>query len=74
MQMTDKAIPQGQDGLDKAQEDWLRLMPDGWDGTDIIGALQRENAKLRELVKDIDEVADPFLYDFIGSRKRALGI
>ena len=30
----DKGIPQGADGnLDQAQADWLRLMPDGWDGT-----------------------------------------
>ena len=30
----DKGLPQGADGnLDKAQVDWLRLMPDGWDGT-----------------------------------------
>lgn len=29
----DKAIPQGADGnLDKAQIDWLRMMPDGWNG------------------------------------------
>jgi hypothetical protein len=33
-----------------------------------------ENKKLRELVKDIDEVADPFLWEFIGRRMRALGI
>jgi hypothetical protein len=33
-----------------------------------------ENAKLRELVKDIDEVADPFLWDFIGRRMQELGI
>lgn len=42
--MTDKAIPQGLDGhLDHAQEEWLRLMPDGWDGTDYVA----ENASLR---------------------------
>lgn len=33
-----------------------------------------ENAKLRELMKDIDEVADPFLWEFIGRRMRELGI
>ena len=33
--MTDKSITQGLDGhLDHAQEEWLRLMPDGWDGRD----------------------------------------
>ena len=32
--MIDKAVPQGANGhLDKTQADWLRLMPDGWDGT-----------------------------------------
>lgn len=36
--------------------------------------LQAENSKLRELVKDIDEVADPFLWEFIGRRMRELGI
>ena len=36
--------------------------------------LEAENAKLRELVKDIDEVADPFLWEFIGRRMRELGI
>lgn len=42
--MTDKSIPQGLDGhLDHAQEEWLRLMPDGWDGTDYVA----ENASLR---------------------------
>jgi dynactin complex subunit len=42
--MIDKAIPQGFDGhLDHAQEEWLRLMPDGWDGTDYVA----ENASLR---------------------------
>lgn len=35
---------------------------------------QAENAKLRELVKDIDEVADPFLWEFIGRRMRELGV
>jgi len=30
----DKGIPQGADGnLDQSQVDWLRMMPDGWDGT-----------------------------------------
>lgn len=30
----DKGIPQGDGGnLDQSQVDWLRLMPDGWDGT-----------------------------------------
>lgn len=34
----DKSMPQGANGhLDKAQEDWLRLMPDGWDGTPFVG-------------------------------------
>ncbi len=33
-----------------------------------------ENVKLRELVKDIDEVADPYLWEFIGRRMRELGI
>ena len=33
-----------------------------------------ENAKLRELVKDIDEVADPYLWEFIGRRMRELGV
>jgi hypothetical protein len=33
-----------------------------------------EDVKLRELVRDIDEVADTPLYDFIGRRMRALGI
>lgn len=36
--------------------------------------LSAENAKLLELVKDIDEVADPFLWEFIGRRMRELGI
>lgn len=37
--MSDKAVPQGANGhLDKAQVDWLRLMPDGWDGTHPVGA------------------------------------
>lgn len=36
--------------------------------------LKAENAKLRELVKDIDEVADPFLQEFIGRLMHALGI
>lgn len=35
---------------------------------------ESENAKLRELVKDIDEVADPFLWEFIGRRMRELGV
>lgn len=35
---------------------------------------REQNAKLRELVKDIDEVADPFLWEFIGRRMRELGI
>lgn len=39
-----------------------------------IAELKRENAELRELVKDIDEVADPFLWEFIGRRMRELGI
>ena len=30
----DKGVPQGADGnLDQSQVDWLRFMPDGWDGT-----------------------------------------
>ena len=30
----DKGIPQGADGnLDQSQVEWLRYMPDGWDGT-----------------------------------------
>ena len=39
-----------------------------------VATLEAENAKLRELVKDIDEVADPFLWEFIGRRMRELGI
>lgn len=39
-----------------------------------IAELESENAKLLELVKDIDEVADPFLGEFIGRRMRELGI
>ena len=39
-----------------------------------IERLEEENAKLRELVQDIDEVADPYLWEFIGRRKKALGI
>lgn len=41
---------------------------------DEITALKAENAKLRELVKDIDEVADPPLREFIVRRMRRLGI
>ena len=41
---------------------------------DELDRLKAENAKLRELVKDIDEVADPFLWEFIGRRMSALGI
>jgi len=33
-----------------------------------------ENEKLRELVKDINEVADPFLREFIERRMHELGI
>lgn len=39
-----------------------------------IDQLRTENAKLRELVKDIDEVADPYLWEFIGRRMSELGI
>ena len=39
-----------------------------------VAKLESENAKLRELVKDIDEVADPYLWEFIGRRMRELGI
>ena len=35
--MIDKAVPQGVDGqLDQAQVDWLRLMPDGWNGRPFV--------------------------------------
>lgn len=36
--------------------------------------LQAENTKLRELMEDIDEVADPPIREFIGRRMRALEI
>lgn len=36
--------------------------------------LAADNAKLRELVKDVDEVADPPLREFLVRRMRALGI
>ena len=39
-----------------------------------IDALAKENAKLQELIRDIDEVADPYLWGFIGQRKKELGI
>lgn len=39
-----------------------------------IKELAAENAKLRELIRDIDEVADPYLWGFIGQRKKELGI
>ena len=35
---------------------------------------QDESAKLRELVKDIEEVADPSLWEFIGRRMSELGV
>lgn len=41
---------------------------------DDLQRINAENTKLRELVKDIDEVADPFLWEFIGRRMRELGI
>lgn len=53
--MIDKAMPQGQDGhLDHSQKEWLRLMPDGWDGTDYVA----ENAKLRKLCTALYRCAD----------------
>lgn len=52
--MIDKAIPQGQHGhLDYSQEEWLRLMPDGWDGGDVLEELQHENATLRTQLADV---------------------
>lgn len=50
--MIDKAIPQGQDGhLDHSQEAWLRLMPDGWDGTSVVAENARLKAEKDELVE-----------------------
>lgn len=39
-----------------------------------INQLRDERDKLRELVQDIEEVTDPYLWEFIGRRKKALGI
>ena len=39
-----------------------------------INQLRDERDKLRELVQDIEEVADPYLWEFIGRRKKTLGI
>lgn len=36
--------------------------------------LEKENAKLRELIEDIEEVADPMTFDFINARMRHIGI
>ena len=47
----DKAIPQGADGhLDQAQVNWLRLMPDGWDGTPptLVGQLAEAHGLIRD--------------------------
>lgn len=40
----------------------------------ICDSLKADNEKLRELVRDIDEVADPYTWEFIGRRKAELGI
>lgn len=72
--MIDKAIPQGQDGhLDHCQEEWLRLMPDGWDGTDYVA----ENTKLRGVIDEITEVVeanDPALVWFIAKRMKRIRV
>ena len=36
--------------------------------------LRAENANLRELLRDIEEVADPYLWEYIGRRMGTLGI
>lgn len=36
--------------------------------------LRNENVNLRQLVEDIDEVANPFLWEFIARRMHELGI
>lgn len=49
----DKAVPQGADGnLDQAQVEWLRCMPDGWDGTPPVVPVDRDETHV-ELVSDI---------------------
>lgn len=39
-----------------------------------INQLRDERDKLRMLVQDIEEVADPYLLEFIERRKNALGV
>lgn len=36
--------------------------------------LRNENVSLRQLVEEVDEVADPFLWEFIARRMHELGI
>jgi hypothetical protein len=67
----DKGVPQGADGnLDQAQVDWLRLMPDGWDGTapDTFGGqpARLTAEQVRELMednsRDYQSPTDPYVF------------
>lgn len=68
----DKAEPQGADGnLDQSQVDWLRFMPDGWDGTPPVvpGSRDSDDGDSREKIEaDIYEYFTPMNHRIYNKR------
>ena len=56
----------------RARENVLRMQLDS--ALSKVEELKTENAKLRELVKDIEYAVDPFMLGFIECRMNELGI
>ena len=65
--VVDKGEPQGADGnLDRSQIDWLRFMPDGWDGTPpTLGCGKLTAEQVRDLIK-----RHSMAVDYVGNVRR----